>query len=115
MIKGLIISALIAGASVLLGILTLGIPGALLFELSSPLLRLIFGADAINRLPPDSMWPIAIYMTLFWPISIVIGYALVAWLFRELPRLGQIGVIALTVFGWSAALSVSFYMMARKG
>src|SRR5262245_50238778 len=72
--NGATIAILAAVASAGLGILTLGLPGAIIFAACGPLLRVIFGSDALERLPPDSMWPIAILIALLWPISMIIGY-----------------------------------------
>ncbi len=53
----------------------MGIPGALVYGLLYPIVSLFLGNATIDG---DAMWPIAIIMTLVWPISFPLGY-LAAW------------------------------------
>jgi hypothetical protein len=74
--KGFIISLCVAVATGGLGLIPLmGIPGALVFGLFWSVATLFLGNAAIDS---DAMWPIAIFMTLLWPISFPLGY-LAAW------------------------------------
>jgi hypothetical protein len=112
--RGLIIAVVVAVGVAVLSLLLLGLPGAILFEMSSPFIALLFGTGASDRLPPDSMWPVAIYITLLWPVSIVIGY-LVA--FRMLGNQRQwVRIIAFLsiLYLWALLLSIGFYLLARS-
>lgn len=114
MTKGLIIALVVAVISAIGGIVLLGIPGAILFELASPFVGLVFGRDALNALPPDSMWPIAIVITLLWPISIVVGYLLAFRLGHNLARVWQIVSFAAILLLWDVVLSSACYMLGRQ-
>jgi hypothetical protein len=112
--KGLTIVILATIASASLGILSLGLPGAIIFEAFGPLLRLIFGSDALERLPPDSGWPIAIVIALLWPLSIVIGYLVGFRLLKNASRAGQIGGFVAVVVSWCGVLTVVCYALGRR-
>jgi hypothetical protein len=104
--SGLGVAVLSAAACVTLGIMPLmGLPGALIVELSRPIVSLMLGGDAYARLPADAGWPIAILVTLLWPISIIFGY-LLAYRFLRVPsRVGRYVVLAAVLYAWGAALS----------
>ncbi|MBR8832170.1 MAG: hypothetical protein N5P05_002383 [Chroococcopsis gigantea SAG 12.99] len=92
----------------------LGIPGAIVFQLSTPFLPLIFGAEALKRLPSDSAWPIAVYITLLWPPSIVAGYLLSFKLLTISSWLARIGLWSSIVIGWGLLLSIACYILATR-
>jgi hypothetical protein len=75
-VKGLLIS-LGAGLAMAGGglIPLMGIPGALVYSSLYPVVSSLLGNTAIDG---DAMWPIAIFMTLLWPISFPLGYS-AAW------------------------------------
>jgi hypothetical protein len=112
--KGLTIAILTTIASAGLGILTLGLPGAIVFEAFGPLLRLIFGTDALERLPPDSAWPIAIVIALLWPAGILAGYLIGFRLLKHATFAGQIGSFVAVLVSWCGVLAVVCYMMGRR-
>ena len=93
------------------GLLLLGLPGAAIFELSFPIIRLVFREEP--RVAPDSAWPVAIYMTLLWPAAILPA----AWLASLLPSARSGARVALVIgllAAWGLALSLVFYAMARR-
>lgn len=56
------------------GILLLGIPGALVYELCVPWVRLLMGARFTDL--GDGAWPAALLITLTWPASLVVAYVI---------------------------------------
>ena len=70
--KGLLIALLFSGASVVLGLVLLGLPGALIYEVA---VHLVLGHGA-DDLKPDAAWPLAIAMSLFWPLGVPFGWLL---------------------------------------
>lgn len=100
------------GATALLacgGVALLGLPGAALLELS---VGVLLGGDALARIPADTVWPAAIYITLLWPPSILLGYALGFRLLRRRSWPVRAGVLLLTVAAWGVLLSLLFYRLA---
>jgi hypothetical protein len=103
---GLLIALGVALAVTVGGVIPLlGLPGAFIFVLATPMLALVFGPGVHEAIPPDASWPLAIILTLLWPLCIVVGYALVYlppgpwnWL-RHL-------AFAAVLYGWGVALSV---------
>jgi hypothetical protein len=59
-----------------MGLLLIGIPGALLMELAAPAV----GLFTTRRLPGDSAWPMAIVVSLAWPWFLLPG----RWLARAI-------------------------------
>lgn len=92
-----------------LGLLTLGIPGAVLFEGVMGVLELVSGNALRARVPPDSMWPIAIYLSLLWPLSLPLAAHLAA---PQRTRRKQVLVYSVTVAFVCTALTVLFYRLA---
>lgn len=105
MLKGLGIALGAALAIALIGVIPLmGIPGALVFGVFSPLADLVYGRGTVQGLKGDTMWPIAILMTWLWPLSIPAGY-LLAW--GILPRLGwRLGLMVLVMLLWGLLLTL---------
>lgn len=92
----------------------MGIPGALVWGIFALPADLVLGLGTVERIKSDAMWPLAILMTLLWPIGIPVGYLLV-W--RQFPQATfrvrtalLVGVMAL----WGFALSVYFAATAPK-
>jgi hypothetical protein len=112
--KGFLISLGVAIAFALVGIVLLGLPGALAFALGSPFAELIYGSGVTGRIHPDAMWPIAIYMTLLWPISIPAGYALSWGLFKSRKRLAKWLILIGFTLLWATALTLLFVRLAPK-
>ncbi len=74
--RGLLVTVGIAVAIAVVGVVPLmGIPGAVVYELSAPWVRLLLGAG--YRELGDGAWPAAILITLVWPSSLVLAYVAV--------------------------------------
>jgi hypothetical protein len=74
--RGLLITAGVAAALAALGVVLLGIPGAVVYELFDPLVRAVLGRGYAEL--GAGAWAAAIVTTLVWPSSLVLAYA-VAW------------------------------------
>jgi hypothetical protein len=71
--RGLTIVTVLAAVIAILGVMPLmGIPGAVVYELSAPWVRAIQGAGF--RELGDGAWPAALVITLTWPWSLVLAY-----------------------------------------
>ncbi|HWI65364.1 MAG TPA: hypothetical protein VNT75_26325, partial [Symbiobacteriaceae bacterium] len=77
-------------------------------------LALIFGTGYMDRLHGDAAWPIAIGLTVIWPLGLWPGWWAVSRLAPDLPRWGKIGVYAAGLYLWGALLSVVLYQFSRK-
>lgn len=58
------------------GVWLVGLPGLAIFALFHPLLLLLPYSDVWCHLHPDTVWPLAFFITFLWPFSIPIGYAI---------------------------------------
>ena len=91
------------------GWLLLGIPGALLFVLTT---ALVLGHDGSQDLHPDAAWPIAIWISLAFPPVIPPA----TWLLcRRWPgwSSGRLALaVAAVTLAWGAALSLTFYAIS---
>ena len=115
MLSGIQIAIASTIGIILISLLLLGLPGAIIFELvSAPLIRLLFGVDALTKVPPDSTWPIAIYLSILCPISIVPGYWIAFKVFSSLTKPGQIAIFISFLLLWSWSLSICFYLLSRR-
>jgi uncharacterized membrane protein YhaH (DUF805 family) len=72
--RGMIITAIVAGVLAIGGVGLLGIPGAIIYGISLPFVQLMMGARFADL--GDGAWPAAILITLVWPASLVIAYAI---------------------------------------
>jgi hypothetical protein len=110
--KGFLVSLGVAVATGGLGLIPLmGIPGALVFGLFWPVATLFLGNAAIDS---DAMWPIAIFMTLLWPISFPLGY-LASWgFFAARKRLFKWLVLVSITLLWGLALTFYCVYTAPK-
>ncbi len=113
--RGIIIVIIVAALCVSCGTVALGLPGAIIFAINSPLIQIIFGPTALEQLPPDSMWPIAIVITLLWPIGLIIGYLVAYHGLSPASRSGRIGLWAGVILGWNAILTFGCYYLGRTG
>ena len=106
----------IAGAGLLLvgGLLSAGLTGALIFEVTA---RALFGPDALDNdhFPADRAWPAAIAVSLLWPAGIVAGYLIGFRLLRWQRRAVQVVALLACWLGWGVALSLYFYVTGRTG
>lgn len=105
---------LITGLVILGGLAVLGLPGAVLFTLSRPVLALVYGRGFMERLPGDAAWPAAIGLTFTWPIGLWPLHALVSRLWPGLEGWGKVGAYAAALYLWAALLSAVFYALSRK-
>lgn len=71
--RGMIITAIVAAVLAIGGMALLGIPGALVYGISLPVVQLLMGPRFAGL--GDGAWPAAILVTLVWPGSLVIAYA----------------------------------------
>lgn len=107
--RGLIIAVAVALVLACGGIAVLGIPGAVIFELT---LRLVYRVDPLEVIPSDSAWPIALYITLLWPISIVLAHLIAYRVFRRLHAVVKLGIALVIVIASCLMLSALFYSLA---
>lgn len=102
--KGFLISLGIAIAVAVLGLVLLGIPGALIFTLFLPVVSLLLSNTVVQA---DAAWPIAILITLLWPVSFPLGY-LAAWgLFAKRKRRFKWLILVAITLLWG--LILTFY------
>ncbi len=108
--KGLLISLGVAVATAGLGLVLLGIPGALVFTLFLPLASLFFNTN----IHADAGWSIAILITLLWPLSFPLGY-LAAWgLFQKRKRLFKWFILIAVILSWGLVLTLYCVWAAPK-
>ena len=109
-LKVSLVAAAFAAGSVAL----VGLPGAILFGLMQPVLWLGFGPDAWDRLPGDSLWPIALVISLLWPVSFVPGYLIAYGPTRPWRQATRIIIFLAVLAAWGLVLSVWCYMSAAR-
>lgn len=88
---------IIAGLLMTVGLIPfMGIPGAIVFELCFPVLRLIYGEEAQRRYVATgpSLWGAAIWITLIWPPMLPILW----WVVGEIRPFNE---------GWPRVVNVS--------
>lgn len=105
---------LITGLMILGGLAMLGLPGAAIFTLSRPVLALVYGRAFMDRLPGDAAWPLAIGLTILWPLGFWPLHALALRLLPDLSRWGKVGAYAAALYIWGALLSAVLYHLSRK-
>jgi hypothetical protein len=81
---GVGISAGVTAMLIAVGMVLLGIPGALLLGVFTTLYGIATGTDPNNVLPPDAAWPFAILLTILWPLFITPSYFISFFLLRKL-------------------------------
>ena len=112
---------LVAIAAVVVGLLgaflCLGLPGWVLYQVTN---RLIFGGDPWARIPDDGAWPLAIYLSLLWPVGVAPAYQVATRVYarREGRRPGvdaaalAVGAGGVVVLAWGVYLAVCAYFAA---
>ncbi|HEX2211137.1 MAG TPA: hypothetical protein VHG93_25865 [Longimicrobium sp.] len=70
--RGMIIVTVVAGLLAFGGIALMGIPGAVIYELCVPWVRLMMGGRFTDL--DDGAWPAALIITLAWPASLVVAW-----------------------------------------
>ena len=98
------VTAVAVAISVLGVVPLLGIPGALIYEVCDPWIRVARGS-AYRELGEDA-WPVAILLTLSWPPSLVLAYTATAGPLRHSWRWVK-GLVWLVVPA-AAAVGLSF-------
>lgn len=83
----------------------MGIPGAIVYELSAPWVRSMLGEG--YRELGDGAWPAAIVMTLVWPASIVLAYVIANGPLRRMG--GFVRWTVLILFPYAAAVSLALW------
>jgi hypothetical protein len=96
--RGMIITAVAAVLLAVVGIALLGIPGAVIYELCVPWVRLVMGGRFTDL--GDGAWPAALIITLTWPASLVLAYAIAHGPLRRRGRLVR----------WSALILIPYVL-----
>jgi uncharacterized membrane protein YhaH (DUF805 family) len=86
------------------GIALLGIPGAVVYGVSAPVVQLMLGArfHSLN----EDVWPAAIITTLTWPASLVVAYALANGPLRRRGRGARWAALVLVPYAVGVALTL---------
>jgi len=87
----------------------LGLPGAFIMMVSLP----VFGLSEAN-LHADAAWPIAIYISLLWPVGLILGYWVGFGLLKTQSDGGKKAAMAGVAIIWCLPLSLLFYAGAEK-
>ena len=90
----------------LAGVALLGLPGAFIFELTMAVVGSLFGFSSAD-LPADAAWPLALYLSLLWPLGLPLA-ALLAGRGR-----GALWRYALVLLSWCTAASLGLFALAR--
>ena len=101
---------LLAAALAALGVIPLlGLPGAFILTVSLP----VFGLSE-GDLHPDAGWPIAIGISLLWPVGLILGYWVGFGLLKRQSGGRKGAAMAGVVVAWCLLLSLLFYAGAEK-
>lgn len=101
----------IAAAIAMLGNIPLmGLPGALIWTLFSPVVDLL-PTDLVKPVEGDSVWGVAIMITVLWPISIPLGYYLSSRWYGPRTLARRLTWLAIMV-AWGGALSLGIAFIA---
>jgi hypothetical protein len=104
--RGALVVAGLAAVVSIVGVMPLmGIPGAVVYELSAPWVQSILGEGYAEL--GDGAWPAAIVMTLAWPSSIVLAYVIACGPLRR--RSGWLRWPVLILFPYAAAVSLALW------
>lgn len=102
--RGMIVVAIAAPLLAVGGMALLGIPGALIYELCVPWVRLMLGGGF--RELGDGAWPAAIVVTLTWPASLVVAYAIANGPLRRRGRAARWAALVLLPYAFGVALAL---------
>ena len=103
---------LFAGAMVVLGLVLLGLPGALIYEVAA---RLLLGRGA-DDLAADAAWPLAILMSVLWPFGVPMGWLLARLAARRrasFPFAGRAAVLVGVECAWVMVLTLLLHHAAK--
>ncbi len=96
------------------GVVLLGLPGAVVYAASKPVIRIVYGTVLSDTQLGDRAWPLAIFVSLLWPLGIVACYLVAFRLGASQPKVGQILIHLTTIYLWAAAGSLVPYTLARN-
>lgn len=105
---------LITAGAMVGGVLTLGLPGAVLFALSTPFQALFHGLDFWSKLHGDKAWPMAILIALLWPLALGPAHWAVYAHLDHLTKWGKIGAYAGLLYLWGVLVSLVAYKVAAR-
>lgn len=109
--RGLFVVAAVAAAIAVLGVVPLvGIPGAVVYELSAPWVRLVLGEDSAAL--GSGAWPAAIVTTIVWPFSLGLAYAVAYGPLRPAPGWARWTVMLLVPYAAGTALAFWAHLAA---
>ncbi len=113
--RGAIAVTVFAAVLALGGMVLLGIPGAVVYELCVPWVRLALGARFMEL--GDGAWPAALLITLAWPASLVVAYVVANGpLRRRGPALRWLVLLLLPyAFGVALALWAHLSLVLESG
>lgn len=103
---------LITAGTMIGGILLVGLPGAVVFALSWPFQLMLFGRDFWSRLHSDKAWPLALQVTLLWPLALWPAHWAVYTHLAHLTRWGKIGAYVGLLYLWGVIVSLVCYKLA---
>lgn len=96
------------------GVILVGLPGAAVFALSTPFVALAYGADFWTRLHGDKAWPMAILITLVFPLALGPAHWAVYTHLDHLTRWGKIGAYAAALYLWGVIVALVCYKIADR-
>lgn len=109
--RGMLVVVTVAALLAFGGIALLGIPGAVIYELCVPWVWLLMGEGYADL--GDGAWPAALVITLTWPASLVIAYAVANGLLRRRGPLVRWAVLVLIPYAFGVLLAFWAHLSAR--
>lgn len=109
--RGLLLVIGAAVAFAVLGMGLVGLPGAVLYELSAPWVRLLL-REGYHDLG-DAAWPVAIIITLAWPASLVIAYVIAHGPLRRRRAWVRWMTLILVPYAFAVSLALWAHLSAR--
>jgi len=108
--RGMIGIAVAAVLFSLGGMLLMGIPGALVYGIASPVVQLVLGSryESLH----EGVWPVVILITLVWPASLVVAYAVANGPLRHRGRGARWAVLILLPYAFGVALTLWAHLSA---
>lgn len=106
-LKWITITAAVLAA---LGVLLLGIPGAIVYELSAPWVRVMLGKGYAEL--GDGAWPAALVITLTWPWSLVLAYTFANGPLRRWGRFARWTTMVVLPYAVGVLLALSMHLPA---
>lgn len=110
--RGALATLGIAVATSVLGVVPfLGIPGAVVYQLAAPCVRVLLGAGYDDL--GDGAWPAAIILTLTWPASLVLAYTVAYGPLHDGPPWMRWGALVLIPYAAAVALALWAHLSSR--